>query len=253
MSEARKGVAVLDDVDEDTFVRFSQFVYTGDYIPSSPVKPADVSEEGKISSKIPRWRFGTPPKYTLIRDTDDPNSTPQAVYFPNKYEKKRGQGFTFSPPKEIARRNELWETFGTLPCSRPIATTSSLTQTPARTKQQWSDNDAEPLLCHARLYVFGQKYGIKPLETLAIHKLWHLLVSFTLGPSKTGAIVELLQYTYSNTPDLNQDVDDLRHLVSHYVACECKTMAESEDFSQLIEQGGPFVRDYMKMIVKQVH
>ena len=31
MSEAEQGSAVLEDVDEDTFASFCQFLYTGDY------------------------------------------------------------------------------------------------------------------------------------------------------------------------------------------------------------------------------
>jgi hypothetical protein len=36
MSESQSGFAVLDDVDKQTFLRFCQYVYTGDYAAADP-------------------------------------------------------------------------------------------------------------------------------------------------------------------------------------------------------------------------
>ena len=36
MIEAEREYAVLEDVDEDTFTRFTQFAYTGDYAVAEP-------------------------------------------------------------------------------------------------------------------------------------------------------------------------------------------------------------------------
>ena len=43
MSKARKVCALLDDVDEHTFIRFSQYAYTGDHITADPVILLDSS------------------------------------------------------------------------------------------------------------------------------------------------------------------------------------------------------------------
>lgn len=39
MAEASDGRAVLKDVDEDTFIRFCQFAYTGDYVTPESTPP----------------------------------------------------------------------------------------------------------------------------------------------------------------------------------------------------------------------
>jgi len=36
MSEAKEGCALLEDVEEQTFVQFSQYAYTGDYVAADP-------------------------------------------------------------------------------------------------------------------------------------------------------------------------------------------------------------------------
>lgn len=43
MSEAKEGSALLEDIDEHTFVRFSQYAYTGDYATPDPEILLDAS------------------------------------------------------------------------------------------------------------------------------------------------------------------------------------------------------------------
>lgn len=43
MSEAREGCALLEGIDEDTFVRFCQYAYTGDYVAADPIILLDSS------------------------------------------------------------------------------------------------------------------------------------------------------------------------------------------------------------------
>ena len=47
-------------------------------------------------------------------------------------------------------------------------------------------------LAHARLYVFANKYGIEPLESLSLHKLHATLKSFTLYRARIGDILKLV-------------------------------------------------------------
>jgi len=64
-------------------------------------------------------------------------------------------------------------------------------------------------------------------------------------------VIALVRYAYSNdnTPDYDSDiVDDLRRLVTQYVGCEFKAFANTEQFCSLLEEGGPFVRDWWSLV-----
>lgn len=47
MSEAMEGCAWLEDTDDHTFVRFGQFLYTGNYSPAEPTILLDHSQIGQ--------------------------------------------------------------------------------------------------------------------------------------------------------------------------------------------------------------
>lgn len=103
-------------------------------------------------------------------------------------------------------------------------------------------------LAHAGLYVFADKYGIKPLGSLSLHKLHMTLKSFTLYRARIGDIVKLVRYAYENGPDYESN--KLRALVSEYVACEIDTIGKAKRFLALMEEGGLFVRDFWKLVQK---
>jgi len=105
-------------------------------------------------------------------------------------------------------------------------------------------------LAHARLYVFADKYGIKPLESLSLHKLYATLKSFTLYRARVGDILKLVRYAYENGPDYESN--KLRALVSEYVAYEIDTIGETNRFFALMEEGGLFVRDFWKLVQKNL-
>jgi hypothetical protein len=103
-------------------------------------------------------------------------------------------------------------------------------------------------LAHAGLYVFADKYGIEPLESLSLHKLYMTLKSFTLYRARIGDILKLVRYAYENGPDYESN--KLRALVSEYVACEIDTIGKAKRFLALMEEGGLFVRDFWKLVQK---
>lgn len=114
------------------------------------------------------------------------------------------------------------------------------------------EEDYTPVfLGHARLYVFAEKYGISTLRSLTLNRLHRTLVYFTLFKERIGDVVALARYAYDNTPDYESDIiDDLRRLVTQYIVCEFKTFASTEQFCSLLEEGGPFVRDWWRLVLK---
>jgi hypothetical protein len=101
------------------------------------------------------------------------------------------------------------------------------------------------LLGHARLYVLGDKYDIPSLRNLALYKLHKTLVVHTLYDERFVDVVDLAKFVYDNTNDKPDEA--LRSLVVEYVACEIEMIGKAQEFDQLMEQGGPFVRDLWKL------
>jgi len=115
-----------------------------------------------------------------------------------------------------------------------------------------SAEDYSPVfLGHARLYVFSEKWDIQPLKALVLHKLHAILRAYTPYEARYGDAVELIRYTYENTP-CRKRMDRLRELVTQYVAHETIQIAGSKPCLSLVEDGGPFARDLLSMVLEKV-
>ncbi len=93
---------------------------------------------------------------------------------------------------------------------------------------------------------------MEALKTLSLHKLHKTLVTFTPYSARLGDVAELVRYTYEHTPDFAHEMDDLRSLVTDYLTCEVTNLIRSPEFDQLLEQGGPFARDLVHMMMKRI-
>jgi hypothetical protein len=51
---------------------------------------------------------------------------------------------------------------------------------------------------------------------------------------------------------LAHEMGDSRSLVMDYLTCEVTDLILSPEFDQLLEQGGPFARDLVHMMVKRI-
>lgn len=64
-----------------------------------------------------------------------------------------------------------------------------------------SAEDYTPLyLGHARLYVLAEKWGVSSVKSLVLHKLNATLHGYTPYEVRYDNVVELIRYTYENTP-----------------------------------------------------
>lgn len=93
----------------------------------------------------------------------------------------------------------------------------------------------EIFICHARLYVFVDKYDAGRLKDLSLHMLQRTLTEFTLHDEQIGDIINLLRYSYSNTTDRPESINHLRLLVVHYSACVVEDLLRSNEFQLLLE------------------
>jgi hypothetical protein len=251
MSESLAGETKWKDVDKETFIRFTQFAYTGDYsVPTMIAKPSDqvlpqdpheemlmVVEEPPVAAEEP-----APQQFDEVV-ADDAWAASWGTSKKNK--KKKGSWYVPRPPTPIF--NSL-----TYPLLKPRSKFAHTCD--AATSEGSSENISEVLLSHASLYILAEKWGVDSLKRLTLFKLHQTLSMLRLDGRKVPHIVELARYGYSddNTPDLKTGIDELRELICLYIAANAMVMSEHTTFMNLIEEGGAFVRDLWGRIVPKM-
>jgi hypothetical protein len=284
MAEAHSCRVDLDDVDEDTFIRFCQFAYTGEYetpafthvsapndfTPTEmiiPILERSFASTNASSSGVPRSRSFS---RSLSRPQSDVNEDPAArepaipsvptppidagrVGPSNAAEAEdwfdKSKRSTKRPSKDRILRREFDER------DYDTSTLKAILQDRCSVRMnQNPEEDYTPVfLSHARLYVFAEKWGIEALKTLTLHKLHRTLTTFSLYDARRGDVIELAKYAYSseNTPDMENNVDDLRDLMVHFIACNLESFMEAPEWLSLLDQSGLFSRDVIRYAVKR--
>ncbi|PNP39951.1 hypothetical protein TGAMA5MH_08217 [Trichoderma gamsii] len=195
MKESIERRVIWKDVDEESFIRFSQFVYTGDYDGATPSKH---EPEGKTSSQI---------AYT---------------YPSNGFGKKAGL-FGMAEQVAMTKKRLLWDKFQALyPLPSPAAAPSS----EASSVYDYTD----VFLGHAKMYVFADYHGIEPLQILALGKLRQVLTSFTVRVESYDDITQLVRYSFEHTVDKKGQEDRLRSLLCLYAACRVEDLWKDTKF-----------------------
>lgn len=280
MSEARKGCAVLEDTDEQTFVRFGQYLYTGDYEPAESFRLLDASMIGTE----PEGRVDAPPAHDGGDEepapapapepepepdpdgmTDASVAEPDGAYLePSGWGSERPAKKTkpakkkciapWEPDKEVSAYTEACHP--TKSALRPLVRFQALKY--AGNFPPFSpEKNTEPcqhftdvFLSHARVYVFAEKYDIARLRTLSLKKLHQTLCGFTIFQERTGDLAELLQYTYDNTADRMPETDDLRALVVHYFAENVEELAGDGLFREMLMGKGRLAVDLLQQMLR---
>ena len=222
MSEAHQGSAVLGEVEKSTFARFTEWVYQG-YYTAAAVKgrlPWDselVKERKKSVSKPSPWALW--------------DETHHQKHW-SKNELK--QMFIQSEPTVRREKIEI-----AVPSPRPNI--------------MYGEDYTDVFLSHAKLYVFAEMYDVQKLRTLALENLQNALKNFILHDQRTGDIITLIRYVYSNT-SARCEGDEMRMLLTHYVGVEMDTLMKDEGFKDLmIEDNGAMLGDFFKMVLKRIN
>jgi hypothetical protein len=222
MAEAKESCATLEDVDEGTFVRFAEYMYTNDYSVPDPVtvQMASTEEyEGSFGKKNKNKATKGNPWHTE-EVPEEPTEEPPSE--DPQHECKKDQLWSEFTEKAHVRHREPWE--------------------PRQNKESCEDY-TQVFLCHASLYVFSDRYCIEPLQELARQKLRLTLSRFTLFDERVSDIVELVQYTYANTMEHEEGIDKLRNLVTDYVICQIEAIAKNKNFITLLQEPGALAKD----------
>ncbi len=275
MAEAKDGCAPLKDVDEDTFARFAEFAYTGDYTAGDPEILLDSSqiEAGEDKSDNDDGERAVP--------DDPPPPPPEPEEWPRadpvasssswgsstvrrskkKISKKKREYvvdeapveaypeeevYPVKKPTQASKRDNLWEEF-----RRPQYSALSPSFQPRENREPCEDYTTV-FLSHARLYVFAETYQIEQLKYLVLHKLQQTLLVFTPYEERMGDVADLMQYTYVNTYDGSESMDPLRHLVALYAACMAEKLAGNGEFQDLLKEAGDLANDFVAELVKRL-
>ncbi|KAH6667258.1 hypothetical protein B0J14DRAFT_186701 [Halenospora varia] len=214
MSEGLAAEARWEDVDKETFIRFAQFAYIGDYM-----TPQMLIEPTEIPPTIVTWDFGCV--------------------------KKAGKKHFPEPLDPIPA-------FKSLSYPLPIPRFNFADTCDPTVAEGPSENIGEILIIHASLYILAEKWGIDRLKRLALFKIHKTLSLFNLDIPKLKHVIEFVRYAYERTPDLSTKTDGLRELICHYVAANAELTAKDMMFLALIEEGGPFARDLWKLVAPAV-
>lgn len=228
MKEACDGFACIEEVDEDTFARFVEYCYTGDYPAAEHVVVLDASsiqhEVGEVEHEV--------------------GGVVNAFYEPDEEELrrsfglgpargKRGKRNSITAPRST-RRQEMLKAFKELSWNTP-AQEPKPPQYGARVNREACEDCTDVFLSHARLYVFADTYDIERLRVLSLQKLHQSLVNFTLFAERTTDIALLLQYAYQHTPERTDTMDDLRELLMRYVCCHLEQIKSNSVFQETLK------------------
>ncbi|KAH9206683.1 hypothetical protein DL95DRAFT_469384 [Leptodontidium sp. 2 PMI_412] len=229
MSEGLAREAKWEDVDKETFIRFAQYAYIGDYsIPKMIVKPsAPLADEA-----LPPSSF-----------RDDPQLSDEWSF--RAPVKKAGKKQIYSPPIPV---------FKDLNYARPMPQFNFADTYDPTAGDGPSENIGEILQIHASLYVLAEKWRIDRLKKLTLFKIHKTLSLFSLDTPKLEYVIDFVRYAYSDerTPDLENSVDGLRELVCEYITANAEFTSRNAVFLALIEEGGALARDLWKHAAPRV-
>ena len=183
--EKKQGYATLHDVDHGTFLRFVQWLYHGHYRamephderPKTPVSSLTSPPPGQLGDEPD---IGIPVRFIPPLDKLKPAEPPWEPFSPIYYSDKKGKKkktmamFNTSPNPKETFIQRLYT----------MRNVSKHDHQP-RPNKTANENYTEVFLCHARLYVFADKYDIQPLKVLTFEELHAVLAVFTLYQERT--------------------------------------------------------------------
>ncbi len=254
MYEAKNGRAYLEDVDEGTFIRFSEFAYKGDYPAgrpmiwrdNAPVETEDATQDDNWDQALERSPSSVaPPEENVIISSG----------FGTMSRKKHKKAKGFYEDLEVRSTPVVTPVSKKEALLKEFESQGYTIKTPAfraRKNRDPAEDYTPVFLSHAAVYVFAEKYQIAALQSLALHKLQRTLLKFTLYKERVGDVVGLIEYTYNNTPQLSEGMDQLRYLVIVYTAYVVEYLTHNDRFQSLLDEGRGLAKDLISQMVKRL-
>ncbi|TGO52729.1 hypothetical protein BCON_0136g00250 [Botryotinia convoluta] len=272
MTESQAGCTVWDDVSKETFERFVQFAYTGDYtvpVPVSKMRVEDIPDSldmwnwGPKTSKKKKKKRGTGPLFEI--------PPPEPAPAPPELAEPAEPALTLASTKLDSKVEEFWfpRRFRYLErTSIKFAADFKHLTFPLLAVRNNYDKICEPneqfdpeksysnvFISHAALYILGDFRLIDSLKALALYKLHKTLCVFQLSNENIKDVIDLTRYVYAEEggeEGSGGEIGALRSLVCHYMAMNALVLSLDDGFMDLLGEGGQFVKDFFKFEVQRV-
>jgi len=240
MLESVQEKVTWEDVEVADFARFAEFAYRYDYTSPSWVLDDSVATSEAKSSKKAK-------ELAVLEPLRTRSTGLQKASFKQKMVQTTPQfGLSSGPPPQTVQTRLLNRAYldGTEPAAGMLSGFQHQSNVGAE------QNFAPVFLAHAWLYTFACMRWIEPLKRLALHKLHQTLLDFTPYPDRLVDVVELVRYAYDNGEDRkdNGTVEELRALVTEYVASQVSVFKKDKHFVQLLEEGQEFAVDLVRAV-----
>ena len=260
MREAKEQCAWLEEVDEETFARFMEFLYTGDYpaathsviLDCNSIESHDNNLDQESRNEERRQELNFTASYRAEEapvaesaEETAPGTEPEVRLDPwafgtaHKKDKKRS-----ALPTKL---QQAWKrfVFRHMNCVERVAHT-------VRRNQESCEDYTEVFLSHARLYVLADKYDIEKFRAVSLYKLHQTLCNFTLYEERVRDISCLLEYVYENTAERHGRGDEMRTLVIEFVSCNIGKLVLDELFRTMLKEHNMVSLDLLQRLLERL-
>lgn len=279
MRESRERFATISDVNEETFARFVEFMYTGDYNSPQPepVQKAstctndfddeqNASVQGTAGGIVPQER-DTPtepyeePMPGPVPEPAEPEFDPWGTFAGSKKDRKKKKPTTSIPaPSHDQASSKLPAPDISVSVTCPLFTSSKIC------RNVIGRNDYTAVFfCHAQLYVLADKYSVGPLKILSSERLNRSFKHHERAEMPSADFSELVRYIFEHTPERTmcageakayQDLhtssgDMLQQICVHFAANNFESLILSSGFSLLLREGGLFVEMFVARLAER--
>jgi hypothetical protein len=281
MAESQAGCTIWADVSKETFERFAQFAYTGDYsIPKMEKRNRVALQKEAVtddSSSDSHHRLDEVKGETV----DEPEPVVRHISTSKKDKKKRAKSADLRLSWMVESRAPTTDADlerGIVPITKqdkypehhsrvhsddfqsltfPLLAPRNNHDKTCEPAEQFDPDQSytEAFLSHASLYILGDLQLIDSLKALALFKLHKTLCVFQLNDGNAEDIIALARYAYSEEGGggaLDEGVGGLRSLVCQYMATNAVVLSFNDGFMDLLGDGGQLVKDFFKYEVQRI-
>jgi len=252
--------AELENIQEETFIRFLQYAYTGKYdegevqatpVDDEPIEAIAAEPEPEESEPGPGPRAEPDPDPEAIKSADDSWGFPTSSSTKG-LKKKKQRGPIRTTPKGIYDQTTRTIVFEAL--SQKFATSVSIIaaggiSTHATTKiQVGGPATSNPYLLHAKVFVFADYWGVAGLKEVSLRKLSSALqeVGFLINTKWVrDRLIVLVEYCYEEPRP-----EELVTLVNLYASFRLPQLWESEKFQELFGHHAELSVALMRAVVE---
>jgi hypothetical protein len=246
MREAQEGIATLEDVEEETFVGFCEFAYTGDYLSRMTERRPEIENNvtALVEEQEPRDRADVDWEVPQAVDmaafevqAEEPPEILDDIWSSRRTDKKKKKG------TPTTKADQLWFDFRNLEYEDKHPHTSNEQAAVANGDLNSASPTTVSLLYHAKMYLFAEKYLIDTLRILSLRKFHASLRDFDLTLRTSEDILQLLEFAYRYTARQEYSDNELRVLIVHYAACKAEILKQNINLRNLLEANGEMACD----------